>query len=89
MDLNMIGTMTDTFYIKVSAHIQLEAMKKEMIPGSLQRTGGWCEPAGVWIFPLLELSMKIEGLYPLAYLREAVHTSGNLGGNADSFRPMS
>lgn len=38
---------------------------KATITDILKRADGWCESVNRWIFPLLELSMKVEGLYPL------------------------
>jgi hypothetical protein len=50
----MISTLNHTSIVLNTVGM---AMKKVMVPESLQRAGGWCEPAGVRIFPLLEPSM--------------------------------
>ena len=39
----------------------ISVMIKATILMFFQRVGGWCEPIKQEIFPLLELSMKVEG----------------------------
>lgn len=70
-------------------NIMFSAMIKATIYIFLQRAGGRCEPVKDRILPLLELSVinrKAGTLYRTYEVAE-LHF-GNLGGNADSFRPM-
>jgi len=64
-------------------------MMKATIPDLSQRAGGWCKPVKGRILPLLELPVKSRKAGTLYRTFEwPDHLSGNLGGNADSFRPM-
>jgi hypothetical protein len=63
-------------------------MKKNTTEYSMQRAGGRCEPAGVSIFPLLELWYALKACTLYRTFERPVRFTGNLGGNADLFRPM-
>lgn len=64
-------------------------MIKALVYESQQRAGGWCESAGDLAYPLFELSMMNRGVVSLIVrLSGRLFKAGNLGGNADSFRPI-
>jgi len=63
-------------------------MMKATIRDFLQRAGGWCKPVKGWILPLSELSVMNRRFVPFIVRSSGrISLSGNLGGNAESFRP--
>ena len=55
---------------------------------AFQRTGGWCKPGRNRTFPLLEQPAMSWRVCPLSHRMRGREFLDNLGGNAESFRPI-
>lgn len=97
IDLQNVQNTISKFYLPIRIisyiiinNIHITVMIKATIYEFLQRAGGWCESVKLKILPLLELSVKsrkVSTLYRTIEWLDRISFS-NLGGNADSFRPM-